>query len=110
MRSKIKTIEIDSFHQRVLAVVKKIPRGKVAFYGQVAAMAGSPRGARQVVRTLHSSSKKEKLPWHRVINKQGKIALKPNQGYEVQKAMLEKEGIRFNLYDKIDLNRFGWRP
>lgn len=110
MSSPKKKTPPDSFHNRVIALVKKIPRGKVAFYGQVAAMAGSPRGARQVVRTLHSSSKKEKLPWHRVINKQGKISLLPSQGYEIQKALLEKEGVKFDLYDRIDLDRYGWSP
>jgi methylated-DNA-protein-cysteine methyltransferase-like protein len=79
----------ESFHERVVRVIKKIPKGKVATYGQIATMAGSPRAACQVVRTLHSSSKKEKLPWHRVINSQGKIGLKEYQGYELQKAMLE---------------------
>ena len=77
------------FHSRTIAVLKKIPRGKVVTYGLVAAMAGNPRGARQVVRTLNTASEKDKLPWHRVINSQGKISLKPGQGYELQKSLLE---------------------
>lgn len=99
-----------SFHKKVVQLIKNIPRGKVATYGLIAASAGSPRAARQVVRTLHTSSDKEKLPWHRVINSKGKISLKPNSGYEIQKAMLEDEGIIFSLDDKIDLNCFLWQP
>ena len=73
-------------------------------------LAGNPRAARQVVRALHSSSGKEKLPWFRVINSKGQISLKPGQGYELQKALLEDEGIEFGLTDTIDLARFQWRP
>jgi methylated-DNA-protein-cysteine methyltransferase-like protein len=100
----------DPFQVMVKKIIKKIPRGKVASYGQIAALAGNPRGARQVVRALHSSAEKENLPWHRVINRQGRISLKPGYGYELQRAMLEEEGIVFDQRDTIDLNRFGWSP
>ena len=100
----------ETFHQKVVKIVRKIPRGKVATYGQIASIAGSPRAARQVVRTLHTSSGKEKLPWHRVINGKGKISLKPNSGYEIQKAMLEDEGVKFSLDDVINLICFLWNP
>ncbi len=80
----------------------------MATYGQIAALAGNPRAARQVVRVLHSSSGKDKLPWHRVVNRQGRIALKPNQGYEMQKGLLEGEGIRFDDGDSIPLDRYLW--
>jgi len=97
-------------HRRTIDVIKKIPRGRVATYGQIAAMAGDPRAARQVVRTLHTSSDKEKLPWHRVINSQGRISLPPGRGYELQKTLLEKEGVKFGLGDRIDLKRYLWQP
>ncbi|HUV29619.1 MAG TPA: MGMT family protein [Acidobacteriota bacterium] len=100
----------SSFHERVKAAIKSIPRGRVASYGQIATLAGNPRGARQVVRVLHSSSSKDKLPWHRVINRLGKISLKPSRGYELQKALLQDEGITFSLDDTIDLNRYLWSP
>lgn len=100
----------SAFHQRILKIVKKIPRGKVATYGQIAALAGDHRGAREVVRVLHSSSGKHRLPWHRVINRLGKISLSRNQGYERQKALLEREGVAFGLRDTIDLGRFLWSP
>ena len=96
------------FTEMVIALLKKIPMGKVATYGQIAALAGSPRAARQVVRILHSSSKKYNLPWHRVINSQGKISLKPNQGYEIQKALLVKEKVKFSLSEQIKLNKYQW--
>jgi methylated-DNA-protein-cysteine methyltransferase-like protein len=102
--------ESSSFSQRVKDVVKKIPKGKVATYGQIAAYAGNPRAARQVVWILHSSSSKGRLPWHRVINLKGRISLKPNYGYEIQKELLRKEGIKFDKNDTIDFDRFLWSP
>ena len=98
------------FHKKIVGLIKRIPKGKVVTYGKIAAYAGNPRAARQVVRTLHSSSEKEKLPWHRVINSQGKISLGPGHGYELQKALLESEGIVFGLGDKIDLEKYLWTP
>ncbi len=96
------------FTEAVIALLKKIPKGKVATYGQIATLAGSPRAARQVVRILHSSSKKHNLPWHRVINSQGKISLLPNQGFEIQKALLIKEKVKFSLSGTINLKKFLW--
>lgn len=100
----------DSFHKALIKTIKKIPKGKVATYGQIAALAGNPRAARQVARALHSSSEKENLPWHRVVNSRGKISLHPGAGYELQQALLEQEGVVFGLQDTIDLNRFLWQP
>lgn len=99
-----------SFHQTVIKIIKKIPKGKVATYGQVAALSGSPRAARQVVRVLHSSSRKENLPWYRVISKAGKISLKRGEGYEEQKAILMGEGVVFNIDESIDLKMYLWSP
>lgn len=93
---------------KIKEIIKKIPRGKVATYGQIAAMAGNPLAARQVVRILHSSSRKDKLPWHRVINSKGRISLQPGFGYEEQKSKLIKEGIKFDRSDRIDFKRFMW--
>lgn len=105
--SKQKTL---TFHARVKALIKKIPRGKVATYGQLAALAGNPRGARQVAWVLHASSDKDKLPWQRVINSAGTISLPRLEGYEVQRALLEKEGVKFGLREQIDLKRYQWQP
>lgn len=94
----------------VIDLIKKIPPGRVLTYGCIAARAGDPRAARQVVRILHSSSEKHDLPWHRVVNRYGKIAMRSVDGYEIQKILLEKEGIQFDHEDRIDLNRFLWTP
>jgi methylated-DNA-protein-cysteine methyltransferase-like protein len=101
---------VDSFTANVKRALKRIPRGRVATYGQIALIAGTTRGARQVVWVLHSSAEKEKLPWFRVVNGKGRIALQPGDGYELQKALLEREGIHFNIGDMIDLERYQWRP
>lgn len=98
------------FHEMAIKVLKRLPKGRVATYGQIAALCGSPRAARQIVRILHSSSSKEKLPWHRVINRKGNISLKPGEGYEEQKAILISEGIIFDKNDSIDLNIYLWKP
>ena len=99
-----------SLYQRIVAAIKQIPRGKVATYGQVAAHAGNSRAARQVAYALHSSWSKENLPWHRVINSSGTISLKRGHGYEVQRELLEAEGIVFQEDGSVDLKRFLWRP
>ena len=93
----------------VIDRIKKIPFGRVSTYGRIATLAGDPKAARQVVRILHSSSEKHDLPWHRVVNRQGKISLR-SFGYEIQKVLLQKEGIHFDHEDRIDLNRFLWDP
>jgi methylated-DNA-protein-cysteine methyltransferase-like protein len=98
-----------SFFQRVIDIIKKIPEGQVITYGQIAKFAGNPRGARQVARILHSCSGKENLPWHRVINSKGCIALKHKHGYELQKQLLEEEGLILDEIGCIDLKRYLWQ-
>ncbi len=100
----------SNFTKEVIECIREIPVGYVSTYGGIAELAGNPRAARQVVRVLHTYGEKEKLPWHRVINKQGKISLKPMQGYEQQHELLENEGVVFDENDQIDLNRFLWKP
>ena len=99
-----------SFYDKVKKIIRNIPEGKVATYGLIATYAGNPRGARQVVRILHSSTEKDKLPWHRVINREGLIALKPGSGYEIQKGLLMNEGVKFDKNDKINFERYLWSP
>jgi methylated-DNA-protein-cysteine methyltransferase-like protein len=103
-------IRTESFAQRVVRAIKNVPRGKVATYGLIALCSGNPRGSRQVAWILHSITEKEKLPWHRVINSQGKISLPRGAGYETQKEMLLEEGVTFDRDDRIDLYRFLWNP
>ena len=96
---------------RLLAVVRRIPRGRVATYGQVAALAGLPRHARHVGYALHALPEGTPLPWHRVVNARGGISLRPwNGGAETQRLRLAAEGIRFDARDRVPLERYGWRP
>jgi methylated-DNA-protein-cysteine methyltransferase-like protein len=99
-----------SFYRAVIRIIKKIPRGRVATYGQIAALAGNGRAARQVAWVLHSASDKEQLPWHRVINRNGGISLPRYGGYEVQRALLRQERVRFDGNDCIDLEKYQWQP
>ncbi len=98
------------FTASVKALIKQIPEGKVCTYGFIAASAGNPRAARQVARILHSCSEKDGLPWHRVVNRNGKISLRPYQGYEIQRQLLEAEGIVFDLDGAISFDVFLWMP
>ncbi|MDP3176739.1 MAG: MGMT family protein, partial [Spirochaetaceae bacterium] len=72
---------------RIAAAIAAVPRGRVASYGQIAAAAGMPGGARQVVRVLHSRSEKDALPWFRILRSDGSIALPRGGGFELQKAL-----------------------
>lgn len=100
---------VSSFTRQIIEAIRDIPYGKVATYGGIAAMAGNRRAARQVARTLHTFGAKEKLPWHRVINREGKISLPEHNGYNRQKTLLEAEGVEFDCNGRIDLERFLWR-
>jgi methylated-DNA-protein-cysteine methyltransferase-like protein len=98
------------FTARAIEVMRSIPRGKVATYAQVAAVAGSPLAAQQVVRVLHSLSRAERLPWQRVINSRGSISLPRGAGFEEQKALLEAEGVAVKEDGRIDMNKYLWVP
>ncbi|KMY52683.1 DNA methyltransferase [Bacillus sp. FJAT-27231] len=98
--------ELQPFTAEVIRVLKEIPSGYVVTYGQVARIAGSPRAARQVVRILHSMSRKYKLPWHRVVNAKGEIAVPDEESRELQRMLLEQEGILFTEDGRVDLKQF----
>ena len=101
---------MQAFTQRAIQVILGIPPGKVMTYGQIAACAGSPRGARQVVRILHAMSAKHDLPWHRVINARGEIGLTEPYYREVQAQALEAEGVEVSRGGRIDLARYRHEP
>ena len=101
---------MEAFTQAVVALIKRIPRGKIATYGQIATLAGNPRAARQVARIIHALSEKEKLPWHRVVNREGRIALSPGRGCELQRSLLEAEGVHFTADNRIELENYQWTP
>ncbi|UCC21396.1 MAG: MGMT family protein [Promethearchaeota archaeon] len=97
------------FTERIIQIIKSIPKGKVLTYGFIAKLAGNPRAARQVSWILHSSSKKYNLPWHRVISSKGIISLKSIDDCEYQKNLLEQEGIKVEDGFKIDLRQYLWK-
>ncbi len=101
---------MEAFTQAVITIIKRIPRGKVCSYGQVAAMAGQPAGARQVVRIIHAMSRKYHLPWHRLINGKGHISLPKSAGYEEQKMRLQMEGVIFGEKDQVNFADYLWKP
>jgi len=101
--------ERDEIRHRVQAVVDSIPRGRVATYGQVAAVAGLPRRARWVGRVLSELPDGSKLPWHRVLGAGGRISLPMDGGRREQRRRLIREGVRVTLSGRVELARFGWR-
>jgi methylated-DNA-protein-cysteine methyltransferase-like protein len=100
----------DCFSDRVKRLIAGIPRGKVATYGQIAACAGNHRASRQVAWLLHSSSRKDKLPWHRVINSRGGISLPVGGGFEEQRMLLEAEGIVVDSKGRVSLKKYLCNP
>ncbi|QDK47031.1 DNA methyltransferase [Bdellovibrio sp. ZAP7] len=102
-------IQLSPFSKKVIETILKIPKGKVATYKQIAELAGKPQGARGVSWILHSCSTTYKLPWHRVLNSQGRISFEvESRNYREQKKKLEKEGVEFSADGKLDLLKFQW--
>lgn len=103
--------EIAGDRARILTQVERIPPGRVATYGQVARLAGLERGARQVGWALHGLPSESRLPWQRVVGVGGRISLRAQHGAEeLQRLLLEAEGVEFGADGKIDLECYGWRP
>ena len=101
----------ESSYQKIYAVVRRIPRGRVATYGQVAHLAGLPGRARQVGYALHAMASDAAVPWHRVINGRGEISRRAEPGGdEVQRSFLESEGVPFDRSGRVDLACYQWRP
>jgi methylated-DNA-protein-cysteine methyltransferase related protein len=92
---------------RVYALARRVPRGRVTTYGSIARALGVPRGARLVGWALRACP--DDVPWHRVVNAQGKISWRPTGGHHRQRARLQREGVRFGRGGRIDLERFGWK-
>ena len=92
-------------YRRIYAMVRRIPKGRVATYGQIAELVGV--GARQVGYALHALDD-PKVPWQRVINAKGEVSPRPDADH--QKVKLLEEGVVFDERGRIDLKRFRWRP
>ena len=121
----------STLSERIARIIADVPRGRVATYGQIASLAGNPRAARAVVWVLRRNPSKRDdtgsegsepeadesvsqsphhLPWHRIINSQGRIALPRGGGFELQRALLLDEGVSVTAAGRIDLDRWLWRP
>jgi methylated-DNA-protein-cysteine methyltransferase-like protein len=102
--------DIPNFYAAVYRLVAQIPAGKVTTYGQIARWLGHPSAARAVGYALHAIPTGSDIPWQRVINAAGRVSSRCARHYEaIQRALLEAEGVRFDSYGSIDLQRFSWR-
>jgi methylated-DNA-protein-cysteine methyltransferase-like protein len=101
----------DRAYARIYAVVRRIPPGRIATYGQVAALAGMPGQARQVGYALHALPDDQAVPWHRVINARGRLSTRAEPFEEsIQRQLLEREGLSFDPSGRTDLERYRWKP
>ena len=105
----MKAREETSTYQKFYGVIRRIPRGRVATYGQIAMLAGLPGHARQVGYALHALRGSTTVPWQRVINAAGRISLRPMTGGISQRMLLEKEGVVFDG-ERVSLARYAWKP
>lgn len=97
-------------YKLIWSMVKKIPRGRVATYGQIAELAGLEGHARQVGYALHNLPARSDVPWHRVINAQGEISPRSaGDSHELQRMLLEAEGVVFDKRGRVELKRFRWK-
>ena len=100
----------SQLRDRIYAVIARIPHGRVATYGQIAALAGAPQHARQVGYALYDTPSGTTLPWHRVINARGEVSPRSEPGWEgLQRRLLEAEGVEFRR-GRVDLDRYRWEP
>jgi methylated-DNA-protein-cysteine methyltransferase-like protein len=94
-------------YERIWAAVTKLPRGRVATYGDIAESAGLPGHARQVGYALHNLPERSDVPWHRVVNARGEISPRTaGDSHELQRMLLEAEGIEFDVRGRLDLKRY----
>ncbi len=102
----------QSLHGRIRAVVRRIPEGRVATYGQIAMLAGIRGQARLVGYALNSLPEGHDVPWHRVINAKGRISLRTGEGDwgDYQRHLLKREGVRFDPTGRISLAAYQWKP
>src|SRR5690242_586843 len=96
-------------HQRIYHVVERIPKGRVATYGQIAKLAGLPGQARLVGYAMHALPSASDVPWQRVVNAKGEISI-PGDNGAWQRQLLEREGVRFDTRRRVPLATFQWRP
>jgi methylated-DNA-protein-cysteine methyltransferase-like protein len=103
-------VQLVNDYERVYAVIKQIPKGRVATYGQIARLAGIPGQARRVGYALSALSDHRRVAWHRVVNAKGEISARSKPHFEqIQRALLIREGIVFGMNGQIPLSRFQWK-
>jgi len=98
-------------YRAIYRTIKQIPRGRVASYGQIARVAGFPNQARLVGYALHAlrGENDKNVPWWRVLNAKGESSLADEDDRELQRALLQKEGVIFDARDRTDVKKFGWK-
>ena len=97
-------------YELIWTVVRKVPRGRVATYGQIAEIAGLEGHARQVGYALHNLPARSNVPWHRVVNAKGEISARTGgDSHELQRMLLEAEGVEFDAKGRMDLKRYRWK-
>ena len=102
---------MSTTYERIYNAVKRIPRGRVATYGQIAELAGLPRQPRMVGYALSALPESRSIPWHRVINAKGQVSARSEPDFDQpQRVLLEGEGIEFDARNRISLARFRWQP
>ena len=97
-------------YEFIYTLIRQIPRGRVATYGQIAEIAGLAGQARRVGYALSALSPDTVVPWHRVLNAKGEISLRSGSGDSLQRRLLEQEGVVFDSNDRVSLSRYQWRP
>lgn len=101
---------LTEVYERIWAVIQRVPKGRVATYGQIAAEAGFAKRPRLTAQALRHAPDRLRLPWFRIINAQGKIAIpKGSRGHAEQRRRLEAEGVEFTR-ERIDLDVYRWQP
>lgn len=103
--------ERSASYRRIYAAARRVPRGSVATYGQIADLAGLPGHARQVGYALHALREEDDVPWHRIINARGEVSPRSEPGMDdVQRVLLEQEGVTFDARGRVDLSAAQWKP
>ncbi|MDH3687731.1 MAG: MGMT family protein [Myxococcales bacterium] len=104
-------LPISPAYRSIYAAVRRVPKGRVATYGQIATAAGLPGRARQVGYALHALPTGSDVPWQRILNARGEVSDRSVPGVEsIQRAILEAEGVVFDARGRVDLTRFRWSP
>ena len=103
---------MNAIYSRIYRAVRRIPRGRVATYGQIAVLCGLEGHARHVGYALNSLPSSIRIPWHRVINSKGEVSARSggDDSHELQRLLLEGEGVRFDAKGRVDLERYRWEP